>query len=119
MPRAKKSAAAAGAPLDINAIVAAAVAQALASANVAPAGTVATAVVAEPPAKPSASKGSYNAEGWDGKNGALCVTVRRGSGRGITFLTAAQVAELESPVITGLVASVEKAAGRRLGAKRK
>jgi hypothetical protein len=45
--------------------------------------------------------------------------VRRGSGRGITFLTAAQVAELESPVITGLVASVEKAAGRRLGAKRK
>jgi hypothetical protein len=115
---AKKKSAAAPA-LDINAIVAAAVAQALASANVAPAGTVATAVVAEPPAKPSASKGSYNAEGWDGKGGELCITVRRGSGRGITFLTAAQVAELESPVISGLVASVEKAAGRKLGAKRK
>lgn len=118
MPRAKKSAAAPAA-LDINAIVAAAVAQALQAANVAPAGTVATAVVAEPPAKPSASKGSFNAEGWDGKDGALCVTVRRGNGRGITFLTAAQVAELESPVVSALVAQVEKAAGRKLGAKRK
>jgi hypothetical protein len=116
MPRAKKSAAAAPA---IDPALVAAIVAAMQGQQVAPAATVATAVVAEAPAKPSASKGSYNAEGWDGKNGELCVTVRRGSGRGITFLTAAQVAELESPVISGLVASVEKAAGRRLGAKRK
>ena len=118
MPRAKKSAAAPVAPAVDPALVAAIVA-AMQGQQVAPAATVATAVVAEPPAKPSAAKGSFNAEGWDGKDGALCVTVRRGSGRGITFLTAAQVAELESPVISGLVAQVEKAAGRKLGAKRK
>ena len=118
MPRAKQSSAAPVATAVDPALVAASFA-AMQGQKVAPAATVATAVVAEPPAKPSAAKGSYNAEGWDGKDGALCVTVRRGNGRGITFLTAAQVAELESPVITGLVASVEKAAGRKLGAKRK
>ena len=118
MPRAKKSAAAPVAPAVDPALVAAIVA-AMQGQQVAPAATVATAVVAEPPAKPSAAKGSFNAEGWDGKDGALCITVRRGNGRGITVLTAAQVAELESPVVSALVAQVEKAAGRKLGAKRK
>ncbi len=115
----KKSAAPAPAAPVVDPAIIAAVIAAMQSQGTAPAGAVAAAVVAEAPAKPSASKGSYNAEGWDGKGGELCITVRRGSGRGITFLTAAQVAELESPVISGLVASVEKAAGRRLGAKSK
>lgn len=116
MPRAKKSAAAAPAAID-PAMVAAFMAF-MQTQGKAPAGAVATAVV-EAPAKPYAEQGSFNADGWTGRSGELCVTVRRGKGKGITFLTQAQVEEMGSPVVSSLVARVEKIAGCKIGAKRK
>jgi hypothetical protein len=83
-------------------------------------GTVAMAVAAEPQPlttpKPSVTIGNLTADGWLGKDGRLCVTVLRGRARhGMTFTNQAGVDELQSPVISKLVAQCEKAAGRKIG----
>jgi len=92
----------------------AAIVAALQAQSAAPAQTVAMTVVAEP----AASIGSFNAEGWVGKNGEFCVTVRKGRARnGITFTAQAQVDEIGSPLFTKIVAQCCKAAGKKLGAK--
>lgn len=109
-PTTKPAAAPAIDPAMLAAIVAALQAQGAS----APAQTVAMTVVAEP----ASSIGSYNAEGWVGKNGEFCVTVRRGRARnGITFTAQAQVDETESSLFKKLVAQCCKAAGKALGAK--
>jgi hypothetical protein len=105
--------AAAAAPV-VDPAMLAAIMAALQAQSAAPAQTVAMTVVAEP----AASIGSYNAEGWVGKNGEFCVTVRRGRARnGITFTAQAQVDEIGSPLFVKLVAQCCKAAGKKLGAK--
>jgi hypothetical protein len=124
MPRSKKPAAAPTAPA-IDPAMAAAIAAAVkaALAGIAP-GTVAlaTAAPAAPPApvmeSPRVTVGNYEAEGWKGKQGEFCVTIRRGRSRnGITFTADDQVAETGSPLFTSMVAQCCKAAGKKLGGK--
>jgi hypothetical protein len=88
-------------------------------------GTVAMATAAPvaPPApvvmeSPRITVGGYEAEGWKGKQGEFCVTIRRGRQRnGITFTADDQVAETGSPLFTKMVAQCCKAAGKKLGGK--
>lgn len=124
MPRTKKPAAPAAPAIDpaMAAAIAAAVKAAL--AGIVP-GTVAMATAAPvaPPVapvmeSPRVTVGSYEAEGWKGKQGEFCVTIRRGRSRnGITFTADDQVSEIGSPLFASMIAQCCKAAGKTLGGK--
>jgi hypothetical protein len=126
MPRSKKPAAVAPVAPAIDPAMAAAIAAAVqaALAGVIP-GTVAMATAAPvaPPApvvmeSPCITVGGYEAEGWKGKRGEFCVTIRRGRQRnGITFTADDQVKEAASPLFASMIAQCCKAAGKTLGGK--